>query len=76
VDKNRIFNAYICREKPNKLISLQRTAPRNGISSTNDVGPSVVYFSCVLDHDQGCMPSTLLEDEQCIGRVCQLFDVE
>ena len=41
-----------------------------------NVGPTVVSFSGVLDHDKGCMPSTLLEDEQWIGRVCQLFDVE
>ena len=75
-DKNHIFTAYMCRDKPNKLISLQLTAPRNGISLTNDVGPAVVYFSRVLDQDQECMPSTLLEDEECIERVCQLFDVE
>ena len=27
-DKNRIFTAYMCRDKPSKLISLQLTAPR------------------------------------------------
>jgi hypothetical protein len=75
-DKNHIFTAYMCRDKPNRLISLHLTAPRNGISLTSDVGPTVVYFSGVLDQDQGCMPSTLFEDEQCIERVCQLFDVE
>ena len=75
-DKNRIFTAYMCRDKPNKLVSLQLTAPRYEIPSTNDVGRTVVSFSGVLDHDQGCMPSTLLEDKQWIGRGCQLFDVE
>ncbi len=59
-----------------QLVSLQLIAPTNEIPSTNDVGPTVVSFSGVLDRDQGCMPSTLLEDEQWIGRVCQLFDVE
>ena len=48
----------------------------NEIHSTNDIGPTIVSFSGVLDQDQGCMPSTLFEDEQCIERVCQLFDVE
>jgi len=75
-DKNRIFTAYMRRDKPNKLVSLQLTAPRNEIPSTGDVGPTVVSFSGVLDHDQGCISSTLLEDEQWIGRVCQLFDAE
>ncbi len=75
-DKNCIFTAYMCRDKPNKLVSLQLTAPRNEIPLTNDVGPTVVSFSGVLDHDQGCLPFTLLEDEQWIGRVCQMFDVE
>jgi hypothetical protein len=76
VDKNCIFTAYMCSNKPNKLISLQLTAPRNETLLTNDAHPTVVSFSGVLDHDQGCMPSTLLEDKQWIGRVCQLFGVE
>ena len=75
-DKNRIFTAYMCRDKPNKLVLLPLAAPRNEIPSTDDVCRTVVSFSGVLDYDKGCIPSTLLEDEQWIGRVCQLFDVE
>ena len=63
-DKNRIFNAYMCRDKPNKLTSLQLTSPMNGINTTNDVGPTVVSFSGVLDHNEGDMPSSFLGDEE------------
>ena len=49
-EKNHIFTVYMCRDKQNKLISLQLTAPRNEIPSTNDVGP-IVSFSSVLNHD-------------------------
>jgi hypothetical protein len=75
-DKNRIFTAFMCRDKPNKLILLQNTSPTNEIITTNDVGPTVVSFSGTVDHDQGDMPSSLLSDEAWIGRVCELFDAE
>jgi hypothetical protein len=66
----------MCREKPNKLTSLQLTSPMNKILTMNDVGPTVVSLSGMLVDDQGDMPSSLLDDEEWIGRVCQLFDME
>ena len=75
-DKNRIFTAYMCRENPYKLTSLQLTSSTNEILTMNVVGPTVVSLSGMLVDDQGDMPSSLLGDEEWIGRVCQLFDVE
>jgi hypothetical protein len=55
---------------------LQLTSSTNEILRTNDVGPSVVSLSGILVHNQEDVPSSLLGDEEWIGRVCQLFDME
>jgi hypothetical protein len=55
---------------------LQLTSPTNEILTTNDEGPTVDSLSGILAHKQGNMPSSLLGDEEWIGRVCQLFDME
>ena len=43
-EKNCIFTAYMCRDKSNKLVSLQLTAPRNEIPSTDNVGPLLLFL--------------------------------
>ena len=54
----------MCIDKPNKLTSLQLTSPTNEILTTNNVGPTDVSFSGVLDHNEGDMPSSFLGDEE------------
>jgi len=61
-DKNCTFTAYMCRDEPNKLMSLQLTSPTNEILTINNAGPTVVSL-----HHQGDMPSFLLGDEEWIG---------
>ena len=63
-DKNPLFTAYMCRDNPNKLTSLQLTSPTNEILTINDVGPTFVSLSGTLVHNQGDMPSSLFYDEE------------
>ena len=45
-DKNGIFTAYMCRDKPNKLTSLQLTSPMN----------TVVSFLSLITIKEICLP--------------------
>ena len=56
-DKNRIFTAFMCRDKPNKLTSLHEIA-QNALLTPNEVEPTIFSFPGVIV--QGDMPSSLV----------------
>ena len=61
-DNNHIFTAYMCRDKANKLTSLQCLIPTNALLAPNEVEPTVVSFSGVID--QGNTPSSFLGNDE------------
>jgi nitrite reductase/ring-hydroxylating ferredoxin subunit len=71
-DKNRIFTAYMYKDKQQ---TINITLPTNESFTINDVGPSIVSISGICVHNQGDMSYSLLGDEEWIRRVCQLFNV-
>lgn len=61
-DQNHFFTAYMSSDKPNKFMLFLLMVPMNAILTTNEVEPTIESYSGV--HDQGYMPSSLLDDEE------------
>ena len=73
-DKTCIFTAYMCRDNPNKLTTLKFLITTNALLAPNEVEPTIVSFSGVID--QRDMSSSFLGNDKWKGRMRQLFVVE